>query len=80
MENIQAKYGFLPGVFISRNKTAKSSTISEEQRQMAGPKPIAFFKRLPNGPRNHFVAMVSEFIGTFLFLYVLPTINPGSSC
>jgi hypothetical protein len=58
MENIQAQSGFLPGLFPRRKK------------DMAGPKPIKFFQRLPQGPRNHFVAMVGEFMGTFLFLYV----------
>ncbi|KAF7506325.1 hypothetical protein GJ744_011898 [Endocarpon pusillum] len=37
---------------------------------MAGPKPLPFFKRLPDAVRNHFIAMVGEFIGTFLFLFI----------
>jgi len=74
MENIQAKAGFLPGLFGHRKKTETSSLTSEEKREMAGPTPSSFFKRLPNGPRNHFVAMVGEFIGTFLFLCVPPRI------
>jgi hypothetical protein len=68
MENIQAKAGFLPGLFGSRKKTESSSMTSKEKKDTPGPKPIPFFQRLPNGPRNHFVAMVGEFIGTFLFL------------
>jgi hypothetical protein len=63
MENLQAKSGFLPGLF-PRGKKGK--------KDMAGPKPIKFFQRLPQGPRNHFVAMVGEFMGTFLFLYISP--------
>jgi aquaporin rerated protein, other eukaryote len=46
---------------------------------MARPKPIAFFKRLPNGARNHFIAMVGEFVGTFFFLYAPQWINSASS-
>ncbi len=74
MENLQAKTGFLPGVFRPRKKTDLSLTPSKE---MAGPKPIPFFKRMPNGPRNHFIAMVGEFMGTFLFLSVLPWPKPS---
>jgi hypothetical protein len=69
MENIQAKAGFLPGLFPSRKRTESSSVNS---RDRLGPKPSPFFKRLPNGLRNHFIAMVGEFMGTFLFLYVYP--------
>lgn len=28
------------------------------------------FKRIPRGARNHIVAMIAEFMGTFLFLWV----------
>ena len=65
MENLQAKGGFLPGLFPSRKKTESASLTSKD---MAGPKPLPIFKRLPDGVRNHFIAMVGEFIGTFLFL------------
>jgi hypothetical protein len=74
MENLQAKAGFLPGLSgLRKKKTESASLTSKERREKAGPKPIAFFKRLPNGPRNHFIAMVGEFTGTFLFLCVPPT-------
>lgn len=65
MENLQAKGGFLPGIFPARKKTASASVNSKD---MAGPKPLPIFKRLPDAARNHFIAMVGEFIGTFLFL------------
>lgn len=70
MENIQAKSGFLPGLFPRGKKGTKD---------MAGPKPIKFFQRLPQGPRNHFVAMVGEFMGTFLFLYISPMTHRSRS-
>lgn len=37
---------------------------------MAKPKPQTCLRRMPNGPRNHLVALVGEFTGTFLFLSV----------
>lgn len=69
MENLQAKSGFLPGIFAIRKKTDPSLLTSKERAEMGGPKPISFFQRLPDTARNHFVAMVGEFIGTFLFLF-----------
>ena len=34
------------------------------------PNRVPFISRLPHGARRHFVAMVAEFIGTFLFLFI----------
>jgi hypothetical protein len=73
MDNINAKSGFLPGVFgkgrIGHHKKRNTGITPEgEDEKMEGPKPIPFFMRLPNGPRNHFIAMSGEFVGTFLFL------------
>ncbi len=65
MDNLQAKRGFLPGLFPARKKLESASVASKD---MAGPRPLPIFKRLPDGVRNHFIAMVGEFIGTFLFL------------
>ncbi|KIW15551.1 hypothetical protein PV08_05599 [Exophiala spinifera] len=75
MDNIRAKSGFLPGLFGHRRgrvKTAENSTGATpqgEDEKMQGPKAHPFFLRIPNGPRNHFVAMSGEFVGTFLFLF-----------
>ena len=68
MDNINAQKGFLPGLFgkPKRNRTGISQASDPEK--MATPKATAFFRRLPNGPRNHFIAMAGEFVGTFLFL------------
>jgi hypothetical protein len=69
MDNINARLGFLPGLFgrQKRKGTGISQTTSESEK-MPLPRPVRFFRRLPNGPRNHFIAMAGEFVGTFLFL------------
>ena len=73
MDKINAQQGFLPGIFghKRRNKT-NSAGVTEadtgEPEKMPHIRPAAFFMRIPNGPRNHFVAMSGEFVGTFLFL------------
>ncbi|KIW50212.1 hypothetical protein PV05_11822 [Exophiala xenobiotica] len=75
MDNIRARSGFLPGLFGHRRgkiRTAENSTgvtPDGEDEKMQGPRAHPFFKRIPNGPRNHFVAMAGEFVGTFLFLF-----------
>jgi len=33
------------------------------------PKPLTIVQRVPSGPRNHFIAMAAEFVGTFMFLF-----------
>jgi hypothetical protein len=70
MDNLQAKAGFLPGLFSgrSRNKGKVSTTEEPEDDKMPSPKPSPIFTRLPDGIRNHFIAMAGEFVGTFLFL------------
>jgi len=65
MENIPEKPG---NIFVKSAETGVSSSRETEKR--AGPTPSAFIRNLPNGPRNHLIAMVGEFVGTFLFLYV----------
>jgi hypothetical protein len=80
MDNLQAKTGFLPGLFRPRNEAGKPLAFSSEKAkkpEMADSKPATLLQRLPNGPRNHFVALVGEFCGTFLFLY-LP-LSPSAS-
>src|SRR5271155_4707491 len=67
MDNISAKSGFLPGLFGKR--TRKGTGISQESERAHIPRPAPFFRRLPNVPRNHFIAMAGEFVGTFLFLF-----------
>ncbi|KAK4935785.1 Aquaporin-1 [Elasticomyces elasticus] len=73
MDNINAKSGFLPGLFgkgrIRNHFNSTGATPHGEDEKMQGPKPISFFMRIPNGPRNHFIAMAGEFVGTFLFLF-----------
>ncbi|KAI1629005.1 aquaporin rerated protein [Exophiala viscosa] len=73
MDNINAKSGFLPGVFgkgrIRNHFNSTGATHAGEDEKMQGPKPLSFFMRIPNKPRNHFIAMAGEFVGTFLFLF-----------
>ncbi|KAJ9608689.1 Aquaporin-1 [Cladophialophora chaetospira] len=69
MDNIHAKNGFLPGLFGHRRGPKTGATPSGADEAIAGPKPIPFFMRIPNKPRNHFIAMAGEFVGTFLFLF-----------
>lgn len=49
---------------------SKASTDLSLTDSMQGPKPSPFFRRLPNGLRNHLIASTSEFVGTFLFLFL----------
>jgi hypothetical protein len=71
MDNINAKSGFLPGVFGKRTrKGARISQTASESGKTPTPRPAPFFKRLPSAPRNHFIAMAGEFVGTFLFLFL----------
>ncbi|KAL2425983.1 Aquaporin-7 [Exophiala dermatitidis] len=70
MDNLQAKPGFLPGVFHKRGRRGKGKEPTpEEDEKMPQPKPSRLFTSLPDGTRNHFVAMAGEFVGTFLFLF-----------
>ncbi|KIW35609.1 uncharacterized protein PV07_02295 [Cladophialophora immunda] len=70
MDNIRPKSGFLPGIFGHRKgKSRTGATASGEDEKMKGPQPSSFFMRIPNKPRNHFIAMAGEFVGTFLFLF-----------
>ena len=70
MDNMTAKSGFLPGVRFNRKpkRVDTGASLPSEKEKMPGPKRSDFMKRLPNGPRNHFIAMAGEFVGTFLFL------------
>ena len=70
MDKINAKSGFLPGLFGKhiRKGTGTSQTTSESEKRPL-PRPTSLFRRLPNAPRNHFIAMAGEFVGTFLFLF-----------
>lgn len=68
MDNINAKSGFLPGLFKQKRRDTGVSDTGDVEK-MTTPKPSPFFRRLPNGPRNHFIAMSGEFVGTFLFLF-----------
>ncbi|KAH0841284.1 Aquaporin-1 [Fonsecaea pedrosoi] len=70
MDRISPKSGFLPGIFGRRKgKSRTGATPAGEDEKMQGPKPSSFFLRIPNKPRNHFIAMAGEFVGTFLFLF-----------
>ena len=66
-DNINPRSGFLPGItgkFQKRHNTGTST--SSEKDKMHGPKPSPLFRRLPNGVRNHLIAMIGEFVGTFM--------------
>ena len=66
-DNIEARSGFLPGLtdkFPKRHDTGTSTT--SEKDKMQGPKPSPLFRRLPNGVRNHLIAMIGEFVDTFM--------------
>jgi len=70
MDSINAKSGFLPGLFgTKRTRTGVTDPADTEKDKMPGPKPSPIFTRLPSYARNHFVAMAGEFVGTFLFLF-----------
>ena len=74
MDNLTTKSGFMPGLRYQpnqknqKNRSNTGASTSSETDRVAPPKPAAFFMRLPQGPRNHFIAMAGEFVGTFLFL------------
>ena len=70
MDNINPnlKNGFLPGLFGHHRGPRTGATPDGADDKMQGPKPNNFFMRIPNKPRNHFIAMTGEFVGTFLFL------------
>jgi len=68
MDNINAKSGFLPGVFGKRKRNTGISDPTDTEK-MRAPGPSQVFTRLPNYIRNHFTAMAGEFVGTFLFLF-----------
>jgi hypothetical protein len=71
MENIQEKPGIIFGFRVGKSKCADTGVSSlRETEKRAGPTPSTFIRKLPNGLRNHLIAMVGEFVGTFLFLYV----------
>ncbi|KEF58257.1 aquaporin rerated protein, other eukaryote [Exophiala aquamarina CBS 119918] len=60
MEKIKAKPAFSPG----------SSKPKENQNdKIPSPTPVSFLMKIPDGPRNHMIAMLGEFAGTFLFLF-----------
>ena len=73
MDRLEARNGFLPGLLgRGRNNNPRSntntSTSSAEKEKMQGPGPSPMFKAIPRAVRTEFVAMVGEFIGTFMFL------------
>ncbi|GAB7359534.1 hypothetical protein MBLNU230_g6723t1 [Neophaeotheca triangularis] len=46
-----------------------STNDTNQTTTSAGGKRVPFLGFLPNKPRNHFIAMLGEFAGTFLFLF-----------
>jgi len=71
MDQWKTQKGFLPGIFPGRRAKRQNTGISSSSdEEKMTPKPSPFFRRLPNGPRNHFIAMSGEFVGTFLFLFM----------
>lgn len=68
MDKINPKNGFLPGLFGRHRGPKTGATPAGADEAMQGPKASSLFMRIPNKPRNHFIAMAGEFVGTFLFL------------
>ena len=69
MDNLKVGEGFLPGLFGKRPATGgSSSSESRDEEKKKGVTPNRFLMRIPATPRNHFIAMAAEFVGTFLFL------------
>jgi hypothetical protein len=68
MDNISPKAGFMPGLFGRHRGPKTGATPNGADDKMKAPTPNSFFMRIPNKPRNHFIAMAGEFVGTFLFL------------
>lgn len=68
MENLEPQPGFLPGVFGPTRRRGTGVSSSSEGGGVKVPKAISVARKVPNAPRNHFIAMVAEFVGTFLFL------------
>lgn len=50
------------GMFGKRRENASNAADLEQQHQPA-------FAWLPNNVRNHLIAMIGEFVGTFMFLF-----------
>lgn len=67
MDSLQQKTGFMPGLF-GRKKQAKRSQSGSSTTEKMTPKKHPIVDRIPDGIRNHFIAMAGEFVGTFLFL------------
>ena len=69
MDRLNVQKGFLPGLFGKRAATeGSSSSDSRDEKKKGGVTPNRFLMRIPATPRNHFIAMAAEFVGTFLFL------------
>lgn len=52
---------FIQLPFMKRQESGTESTKKERR--------LPFIGKIPNRLRNHFIAMVGEFVGTFLFLF-----------
>ena len=65
-ENLQTRSGFLPGLTSKFQRQVTGTSTSSEKDKMQGPKPSPLFRKLPNGVRNHLIAMIGEFVGTFM--------------
>lgn len=70
MDNLKVGEGFLPGLFGKKRPATggSSSSDSRDGKKKGTPTPNSFLMRIPATPRNHFIAMAAEFVGTFLFL------------
>lgn len=69
MEKIKAKTAFLPGSSKPKGKSKVASSPFQDDK-LPSRTPVSFLMKIPDGPRNHMIAMLGEFAGTFLFLYV----------
>ena len=67
MDKLQESAGFLPG--LRRGKNQPSDTgASTNQKKVHPARTWGLVGKIPSGPRNHFIAMSGEFVGTFMFL------------
>lgn len=67
MDRLQESKGFLPGIFRSKKRSSGTGGSSNEKK--LNPGTWSLVTRVPSGPRNHFIAMAGEFVGTFMFLF-----------
>ncbi|KAK5938698.1 Aquaporin-1 [Knufia obscura] len=68
MDRLEENRGFLPGLFGRGKKRSASNGGSTSEKKL-NPGTWSIVSRVPSRPRNHFIAMAGEFVGTFMFLF-----------